>query len=225
MPITTVIFDAYGTLFDIAAAARRVAAEGSFPALKDLWQDLASDWRNKQLEYSWLRAVTGDHTDFWQVTQDALDWTMERHGLSDPALRDELLDLYRQLDAYPDARSCLEALRTQGIGIGILSNGSPAMIATACDAGGLNGLIDKILSVETVGVFKPSPKVYNLVETKFSVSRDSVLFASSNGWDASCAAAYGFVSVWVNRNGLPLDRLPGRPAHILKDLADVPNLI
>lgn len=225
MPITTVIFDAYGTLFDISAAARRVADEGSFPALQDVWQDLAADWRNKQLEYSWLRAVTGDHTDFWQVTQESLDWSMERHGLSDPELRNKLLDLYRQLDAYSDAKACLETLRTKGIDIGILSNGSPAMLTSACDAAGLDGLVDKILSVEAVGVFKPSPKTYNLVETQFHASRDSVLFASSNGWDAGCAAAYGFVSIWVNRNDLPLDRLPGRPAHILKDLSDVPGLI
>lgn len=225
MPITTVIFDAYGTLLDVSAAARDAAAEDRSPQLAEAWPKLAQDWRAKQLEYSWLRAITGDHCDFWTVTQNALDWALEAQALTDPALRARLLDLYRDLQAFPEAKACLEALRARGLATGILSNGSPNMLASACDAAGISGLLDHVLSVEEVGVFKPSPRVYDLVGTRFGAATDQVLFVSSNGWDAGCAAAYGFTTTWVNRADAPIDQLPGRPAHIVPDLSRVPNLI
>ncbi|MBU2982808.1 haloacid dehalogenase type II [Lentibacter algarum] len=226
MPITTCVFDAYGTLFDVSAAAREAASEPAFPALEGNWQALAMHWRDRQLQYTWLRAVTGDHCDFWQVTQDGLDWALEACGLAgDAALRERLLQLYFELSAYPEVPTMLSALKSKGLTTAILSNGSPAMLEGAVGSAGLTDLLDANLSVESVGVFKPSAKVYNLVETELNVSKSEVLFVSSNGWDAGCAAAYGFRTAWVNRLGLPVDRLPGTPHHELTDLSTLPKLI
>jgi len=225
MAVTTCIFDAYGTLFDVSAAARAAAAEPGRAILAGCWQALAEDWRVKQLSYSWLRAVAGDHTDFWTVTQDALDWALERHGLDgDPELRARLLALYRELEAYPEVPGMLAALRDRGLATAILSNGSPGMLADAAASAGIGGLLDDCLSVESVGVFKPARVVYDLVGQRFGTAPDQVLFVSSNGWDAAAAAAYGFVTLWVNRRGEPVDRLPGRPALVLPDLSGVPAL-
>ncbi len=224
MAITTLVFDAYGTLFDVAAAARDAAAEGTFPELADLWPKLAADWRDKQLQYTWLRAVAGPHTDFWHVTQDALDWAMAANGLADPALRQRLLDLYRELRAYPEVPEVLTALKKSGMRTAILSNGSPEMLRDAVQSAGLGDSLDHTWSVEEVGVFKPSEKVYGLVEAHLGVTRSEVLFVSSNGWDAACASAYGFRTVWVNRAQAPVDRLPGVPDAIEQDLTDLPSL-
>ncbi len=222
--ITTCIFDAYGTLFDVTAAAREAAAEPGAEVLRDIWQKLASDWRLKQLEYSWLRAVTGAHTDFWAVTQDGLDWAMEASGLQDPGLRERLLSLYWQLSAYPEVPQMLSALKQMGMNTAILSNGSPDMLNGAVSSAGIEDLLDDVLSVESVGVFKPHDSVYALVEQRFGCTREEVLFVSSNGWDAGCATGYGFTCAWVNRLDAPVDRLPWRPAHVLSDLTSIPDL-
>lgn len=224
MPLSTCVFDAYGTLFDVSAAARAAAAEPGNEALAACWQALSAHWRTKQLQYSWLRAVTGDHTDFWAVTQDGLDWAMEAVGLSDPALRERLLALYWELDAYAEVPAMLAALKAAGRGTAILSNGSPDMLDGAVRSAGLGDLLDAILSVESVGVFKPDARVYDLVGSHFGTPRSDVLFVSSNGWDAAGAAAYGFRTAWVNRAGEPVDRLPGRPDWILTDLTTIPDL-
>ncbi|SLN73698.1 (S)-2-haloacid dehalogenase 4A [Roseivivax jejudonensis] len=226
MPITTCIFDAYGTLFDVGSAARAAAREPGREALADCWQDVAEDWRQKQLQYTWLRAITGDHCPFWQVTQDGLDWALENRGLDgDDELRDRLLALYRELDAYPEVPGMLRALKASGHTCAILSNGSPDMLDSSVAAAGLGGSLDAVLSVEEVGVFKPAAAVYDLVGRRFGVDKDAVLFVSSNGWDAGCATAYGFETVWANRGGHPVDRLPGRPAHVLPDLSRLPELV
>ena len=220
--ITTCIFDAYGTLFDVNAAARAMAAmpgQGDFAAI---WQQVAADWRAKQLQYTWLRTLTGAHCDFWQVTQDGLDWALERAGHTDPGLRAQLLDLYRHLPAYPEGPGVLAALKQAGVARAILSNGSPDMLAAAVASAGIADLLDDVLSVEAVGRFKPHPSVYDLVGARFSTRPDQVLFVSSNGWDIAGAAAYGFDTIWINRTGDPVDRLPGRPAAIARDLGAVP---
>lgn len=225
MPITTCIFDAYGTLFDVAAAARQAASEPQFPHLRDSWAELASHWRLKQLQYTWLRAITGAHADFWDVTRDGLDWAMEAAGLDgDAALRQRLLDLYWELQAYPEVPAMLKALKDAGMNTAILSNGSPAMLDGAVRSAGLADVLDDVLSVESVGVFKPDSRVYDLVGERFGCAKDSVLFVSSNGWDAAGASGYGFVTAWVNRAGEPVDRLPWKPAHILPDLTAIPDL-
>ncbi|MEM8656036.1 MAG: haloacid dehalogenase type II [Pseudomonadota bacterium] len=226
MPITTCIFDAYGTLFDVAAAARIAAREPDFPQLADRWTAVAEHWRLKQLQYTWLRAVTGAHTDFWQVTQDGLDWALEKNGFGDDAaLRARLLALYWELQAYPEVPAMLHALKDKGLNTAILSNGSPDMLKGAVQSAGIGDVLDDCLSVESVGIFKPDVRVYDLVGKRFACARDEVLFVSSNGWDAAGASGYGFATVWVNRAGEPVDRLPWAPQHILTDLTGIPELV
>ncbi|SEP71837.1 haloacid dehalogenase type II [Thalassovita taeanensis] len=226
MTITTCIFDAYGTLFDVAAAARQAASEPGQTKLAASWPKLAEHWRLKQLQYSWLRAITGDHTGFWQVTQDGLDWALEANGLDgDAALRDRLLALYWELSAYAEVPAMLTALKSAGMNTAILSNGSPEMLDGAVQSAGIGDLLDDVLSVESVGIFKPAPQVYELVTKRFGCTRDQVLFVSSNGWDAGAAAGYGFTTAWVNRAGDPVDRLPARPQHMLSDLTEIPKLV
>jgi 2-haloacid dehalogenase len=224
MTLTTCIFDAYGTLFDVSAAAREAAAEPENAALAGIWPALARDWRQKQLQYTWLRAVTGDHADFWEVTQNGLDWAMAAAGLADPALRDRLLALYRTLSAFPEVPAMLSRLKGMGLNTAILSNGSPAMLADAVTSAGIGDMLDDLLSVESVGVFKPHRSVYDLVGRRFGCAPEQVLFISSNGWDAAAAAGYGFATAWVNRADEPVDRLPWVPAHTLSDLSPIPEL-
>lgn len=222
--IKAVVFDAYGTLFDVTAAARAAAAEPGREAFAALWPDVARDWRLKQLQYSWLRAVTGAHCDFWQVTKDGLDWALEAAKLDNPELRERLLALYWELDAYPEVPAMLSRLRDARLSTAILSNGSPDMLGGAVESAGLEDLLDVVLSVEQVGVFKPARAVYDLVGAALGASPDQVLFVSSNGWDAAAATGYGFTTAWVNRAGEPVDRLPWTPAHILSDLTSIPKL-
>lgn len=224
MPITTYVFDAYGTLFDVNAAAQAAAAEPEHAALRDIWPKLAFDWRRKQLEYTWLRAVADRHCDFWAVTEDGLDWALAAQGLDDPATRTRLLELYRELAAYPEVPAMLAALKAAGKQTAILSNGSPAMLAAAVASAGIGQQLDALLSVESVGVFKPHAKVYDMVEVHFGCARGEVLFVSSNGWDAAGAAGYGFQTAWVNRAGDPVDNLYARPQHILPDLTTIPEI-
>lgn len=224
MTITTCVFDAYGTLFDVSAAARAAAREPGGKRLANLWPGLAEDWRRKQLEYSWLRAVTGAHADFRQVTADGLDWAMEAAGLADPALRDRLMALYDRLEAYPEVPAMLAALKATGFTTAILSNGSPPMLASAVASASIGPQLDATLSVESAGIFKPSARVYDLVGQHFGCTSAEVLFVSANGWDAACAQGYGFTTAWVNRAGQPVDRLPWRPARILPDLTEIPDL-
>lgn len=225
MPITTCVFDAYGTLFDVAAAARQAAAEPAFAAIKDDWPAIADHWRLKQLQYTWLRAVADAHTDFWEVTQNGLDWALEKTGHNgDPALRERLLALYWELQAYPEVPQMLTALKDAGMNTAILSNGSPDMLQGAVDSAGIGSVLDVSLSVESVGVFKPHASVYDLVGQYFGCVKSEVLFVSSNGWDAAAATGYGFTTAWVNRAGEPMDRLPWTPAHVLSDLTGIPKL-
>ena len=225
MTITTCIFDAYGTLFDVAAAARNVASEPGRESFATHWPAIANHWRLKQLQYTWLRAVTGDHTDFWQVTQDGLDWALEAEGLiGDTSLRERLLQLYWELECYPEVPQMLTDLKAAGMNTAILSNGSPEMLAGAVQSAGIGGVLDDVLSVESVGVFKPASVVYDLVGQRFGCTKEEVLFVSSNGWDAAAAAGYGFTTAWVNRAGDPIDRLPATPGSILNDLTGIPAL-
>lgn len=224
MPIKACVFDAYGTLFDVAAAAREAAAEPGREAFAACWQKVATDWRLKQLQYTWLRAVADAHTDFWEVTQNGLDWALEASGLEDAELRERLLALYFQLSAYPEVPKMLATLKAEGFATAILSNGEPAMLKGAVDSAGVADVLDDVLSVQDVGVFKPHRSVYQMVNDRFDVASGEVLFVSSNGWDAAHGAGFGFVSVWVNRAGEPMDRLPWTPAHVLGDLTSIPDL-
>lgn len=225
MSITTCIFDAYGTLFDVTAAARKVALEPGFEALEPRWAEVATLWRSKQLQYSWLRALADAHTDFWEVTQDGLDWALEATGLdNDPDLRQRLLDLYWHLECFDEVPEVLGALKDAGMKVAILSNGSPDMLDAAVTSAGVGDYLDDILSVESVGIFKPDRRVYDMVGARFKCRADEVLFVSSNGWDAACASGYGFTTAWVNRKSEPMDRLPWVPLTVLPDLTEIPQL-
>lgn len=221
MTITTCIFDAYGTLFDVSAAARAMAEEPGQDRFAEVWQEVAAHWRAKQLQYTWIRALTGRHADFWQVTQDALDWALERCEATDAELRERLLGLYFTLEAYPEVPGMLADLKAAGMATGILSNGAPEMLEGAVDSALIGDLLDAVLSVESVGIFKPDARVYDLVGAHFGCARDQVLFVSSNGWDVASASAYGFRTLWVNRAGEPVDRLPDPPDRIAADLTGI----
>lgn len=223
MPKDLFVFDAYGTLFDMAGAARAVANGDTQVA--PMWPALAEDWRRKQLEYSWLRTIMGAHADFAEVTADALDWALEVRGVRDSRLRAALLAAFRHLPCYAEVPAALEALRARGKRLAILSNGTSDMLAEAVEAAGLTGQFEAVISVEAAGVFKPAAAVYALVEAQTGVPPARVVFVSSNGWDIAGAARFGFTTAWVNRGGAPIDRLPHGPARIIQDLSKLEALV
>jgi 2-haloacid dehalogenase len=217
--IQACVFDAYGTLFDVHSAVARLRA-----CLGDHADALSQLWRTKQLEYSWLRALMGRHADFWRVTGDALDYALARTG-ADPAVREPLMQAYLSLDAYPEVPDVLRRLRAGGLTTAILSNGEPRMLEAGARSAGIVGLLDAILTVEDVGIFKPHPKVYQLAVDRLGVRADQIAFQSSNAWDVSGAAAFGLRAVWINRQGTPPERLPGAAEHELRDLSGLPSLL
>lgn len=215
--ISACVFDAYGTLFDVSSVAR-----GAQDALGERWQALSELWRTKQLQYTWLRGLGGHHADFWQVTGDALDFAMGTLGIKDDALRARLMDLYLRIAAYPEVPAMLAELKSRGIKLAILSNGTPRMLAAAVANSGIAKYFDAVLSVEEVGVFKPHPSVYGLAPRRLEVSNEQICFLSSNGWDAFAAKAFGFRVLWCNRFGQMPERLPGTPDGEITDLAMLP---
>lgn len=218
--IRACVFDAYGTLFDVNAAARHCADQ-----IGDAWQPLAETWRAKQLQYTWLRALTGQHVDFWQVTQDALDFALASLSIDDPGLRAELADLYLRLDAYPEVPQMLADLKAAGLKTAILSNGSPKMLDAAVANAGIGDLLDAVLTVESVGIFKPHPSVYRLAEQQFGFGPGQMSFQSSNGWDAYSAKAFGFKVVWVNRFGQAEEHIPDTPDLQIADLTGLADIV
>lgn len=218
--IRACVFDAYGTLFDVTSAAAREK-----DALGDKWQPLAELWRTKQLQYTWLRSLMGRHADFWQVTGEALDYSMASLKIVDPALRERLMSLYLTLTSYPEVKATLEKLKAGGMKLAILSNGSPRMLAAATENAAIAGLLDAVLSVEQVGIFKVHPSVYALATERFGIERNQVCFLSSNGWDAHAAKAYGFHVVWCNRFGQAPEQLPEVPDGQITTLAELPEIL
>jgi len=214
------VFDAYGTLFDFASAAKRCR-----DVLGDGIDKLTALWRDKQLQYTWLRALQGRHLDFWQVTGDALDFALETLAIEVPGLRDRLMNLYLTLDAFPEVPDVLERLKRAGQRTAILSNGSPEMLAAVVKAAGLDSLLDAVLSVEEVGVYKPHPKVYQLAVDRLGVPATAIAYQSSNAWDAYAASAFGMRVVWCNRYGQRPERLPGSPDRMVKSLTELPALV
>ena len=218
--IKACVFDAYGTLFDYASAAA-----GCRDLLGDKTERLTALWRDKQLQYSWLRAIQGRHADFWQVTGDALDYALEALELEDDALRQRLMSLYLTLAVFPEVPEVLRRLKTVGLATAILSNGSPAMLGAAVDGAGIGGLLDAVLSVEEVGVYKPHSKVYQLALDRLGAAAGMILFISSNAWDAYAASAFGMRVVWCNRYTQRREHLPGRPDREIRTLAELPALL
>lgn len=218
--IEACVFDAYGTLFDFASAAARCQ---ELP--KDKAATLTPLWRDKQLHYSWLRGLQNRHADFWQVTGDALDFALETLGMADPALRDRLMQLYRELATFPEVPGVLERLKRASYRIAILSNGSPPMLEAAVESAGIGHLLDAVLSVEEAGVYKPHPRVYQLALDRLGLDAAAIAFQSSNAWDAHAASAFGMRVVWCNRYGQRRERLPGAPDAEIKTLAELPELL
>jgi 2-haloacid dehalogenase len=206
------VFDAYGTLFDVHSAVGRGGA-----TLGDKAQGVSDLWRQKQLEYTWLRSLMDTHVDFWQVTSEGLDYALAAHGIDDPALKDSLMNLYLTLD--------VGALRANGKATAILSNGEPRMLEAAVGSAGLTDLLDKVLSIETVGIYKPDRRVYQLAVDELGVEAGRICFVSTNAWDASGAAHFGFKVAWLNRFGKQPDRLPGDIRGEITTLADLPGLL
>ncbi|HEY7383862.1 MAG TPA: haloacid dehalogenase type II [Beijerinckiaceae bacterium] len=218
--IRACVFDAYGTLFDYASAAA-----GARDILGEDWQRLAALWRDKQLQYTWLRAAQGRHADFWQVTGDALHFALETLGIDGTALHHRLMSLYLRLDTFPEVPEMLARLKAAGMTTAILSNGSPRMLQAAVDNAEIRGLLDHVLSVEEAGVFKPHRSVYQLAVDRLGVSPQAISFQSSNAWDAHAASAFGMRVVWCNRYGQRRERLPGAPDREVRTLADLPGIV
>lgn len=218
--IKACVFDAYGTLFDVHSAVTRERAR-----IGDQADALSQLWRTKQLEYTWLRALMGRHLDFWQVTGDALDYALARLELDPAGIREPLMQAYLALDAYPEVPEMLARLRQGGLKTAILSNGEPRMLAAGAKSAGIDRLLDAVLSVETVGIFKPHPSVYQLALDQLRVAADEIAFQSSNAWDVNGASTFGLRPVWINRFGAPAERLPGGAEHELKNLSGLPDLL
>ncbi len=218
--IKACVFDAYGTLFDVHSAVGKHR-----PRLGDLADPVSNLWRTKQLEYTWLRSLMGVHADFWKVTQDALDFAFDMHGIDNPDLRKDLMAAYLELECYPEVPQALSTLKSRGFQLAILSNGTPAMLEAAVKNAGLEDLIEQNLSVENVGIYKPDPRVYRMAVDGLNVRSDEIVFQSSNAWDAAGASAFGFKVAWVNRFGQSEERLPGRPDVEIKNLMELPVLL
>lgn len=218
--IEACVFDAYGTLFDVDSAARTAQ-----DWLGEKWQPLAEMWRAKQLQYTWLRGLAGHHADFWQVTGDALDFALSTLQLEDSALRARLLNLYMVLSAYPEVPDTLKRLKAAGMKLAILSNGTPAMLAAAAANAGIVDLLNAMLSVEEVKVYKPHPAVYGLACERLNVVAARICFLSSNAWDAYSAKAFGFRVIWCNRFGQAAERIPETPDAQIATLAELPDIV
>ncbi len=220
MNVVACVFDAYGTLFDVHSAV------GRYHSLLGPSADAISQlWRAKQLEYSWLRSLMQTHADFWQVTRDALDFACEAFGVSDEALKQALLAAYLSLDCYPEVKDTLLRLQQRGFRSAILSNGSPAMLAAAVQSAGLVGMLERVISVEEAGIYKPAPRVYQLAVEQLGVHAKEVCFLSSNAWDAAGAARFGFRVVWINRFRQHRERLPFGPEFEIQSLVELPTLL
>ena len=218
--IRACLFDAYGTLFDFASAAARC------PGVPEHQRSLlTSIWRDKQLQYSWLRTIQGRYVDFWQVTGDALDFALETLEIDNPDVRQALLDLYLTLDAFPEVPDTLMWLRQSGFKTAILSNGSPAMLDAAVSGAGLAALFDAVLSAASVRSYKTHPTVYQYALDQLGLPPGAISFQSSNAWDAHAASEFGMRVVWCNRYGQRREHLPGSPDHEISTLAELPRLL
>ena len=217
--IKAIIFDAYGTLFDVNSAAEKCKEK-----LGDKWEGFANYWRTTQLEYTWLRSLMRRHKDFWQITEDSLDKSMNFYNI-DNAMRSELLNLYKVLSPFTEVRDTLNKLKQSNYKLAILSNGTPDLLNELVVSNQLKDIFDDIFSVEEAGIFKPDSKVYDLPINKYNIEKNEVLFLSANTWDVSGAGNYGYNTVWVNRNNNIFDKLDFEPNQRISNLSELLDLI
>ena len=217
--IKAIIFDAYGTLFDVNSAAEKYKDK-----IGDKWESFANYWRTTQLEYTWLRSLMSRHKDFWQVTKDSLDKSMKAFKIYS-SMRGDLLDLYKILSTFPEVKEVLSKLKEKNYKLAILSNGTPTLLNELVKSNNLEGIFDKIFSIEQVGIYKPSSKVYDIPIQKYKIQKDEVMFLSANTWDVSGAGNYGYKSVWVNRNNNVFDSLDYIPQYEVNNLGELLDLI
>ena len=213
--IKAIIFDAYGTLFDVNSAAEKCKDK-----IGNKWEAFANYWRTTQLEYTWLRSLMKRHKDFWQITEDSLDKSMSVFKI-DNSMRDELLDLYKILSPFEEVPEVLKSLKEKNFKLAILSNGTPSLLNELVQSNKLNNLFDDIFSIEEVGVFKPDSKVYDMPIKKYKIEKNEVAFLSANTWDVSGGGNYGYNSIWVNRNNNIFDKLDYSPQNEIKNLNDL----
>ena len=217
--VKAIIFDAYGTLFDVNSAAEKCKDK-----IGDKWEPFANFWRTTQLEYTWLRSLMGRHKDFWQVTEDSLDKSMKAFNI-DSSMKNELLNLYKILSPYKEVSETLKALKEKKFKLAILSNGTPSLLDELVKSNNLNNLFDDIFSIEEVGVYKPDSKVYDIPVKKYKIKKDEIAFLSANTWDVSGGGNYGYQAIWVNRNNNIFDNLDYKPTNEIKSLKELTNLI
>ncbi len=217
--IKAIIFDAYGTLFDVNSAAEKCKDK-----IGDKWEGFANHWRTTQLEYTWLRSLMNRHKDFWQITEDSLDKSMKTFKI-DSSMKNELLDLYKILSTFSEVPEVLKSLKEKNYKLAILSNGTPSLLNELVKSNNLNNIFDNIFSIEEVGVFKPDSKVYAIPVNKYKVQKNEIVFLSANTWDVSGGGNYGYNSIWVNRNNNVFDNLDFKPKYKIKNLQELKQLI
>jgi len=217
--IKAIIFDAYGTLFDVNSAAEKCKDK-----IGDKWEGFANFWRTTQLEYTWLRSLMKRHKDFWQITEDSLDKSMKTYKI-DPTMKNELLNLYKSLSPYKEVHEVLIKLKEKNFKLAILSNGTPSLLNELVKSNNLENVFDDLFSIEQVGIYKPDSKVYDMPINKYQIEKNEVYFLSSNTWDVSGGGNYGYNSIWVNRNNNIFDKLDYSPKHQIKQLGELLDIL
>ena len=217
--IKVIIFDAYGTLFDVNSAAEKCKLK-----IGEKWKNFSSYWRTTQLEYTWLRSLMKRHKDFWQITEDSLDKSMHEYSI-DVSMRDELLNLYKVLSTFPEVKEVLKKLKEKNYKLAILSNGTPSLLNELVKSNNLVNIFNDIFSIEEVGIYKPASKVYDIPIKKYKVQKKEVIFLSANTWDVSGGGNYGYNSIWVNRSNNTFDKLDYKPKYQVKSLNEILDLI
>lgn len=217
--IKAIIFDAYGTLFDVNSAAEKCKDK-----IGDKWEGFANFWRTTQLEYTWLRSLMKRHKDFWQITEDSLDKSMKTYKI-DPTMKNELLNLYKSLSPYEEVDEVLIKLKEKNFKLAILSNGTPSLLNELVKSNNLENVFDDLFSIEQVGIYKPDSKVYDMPINKYQIKKNEVYFLSSNTWDVSGGGNYGYNSIWVNRNNNIFDKLDYSPKHQIKQLGELLDIL
>ena len=217
--IKAIVFDAYGTLFDVNSAAEKCKGK-----IGDKWEGFANFWRTTQLEYTWLRSLMKRHKDFWQVTEDSLDKSMKAFKI-DSSMKSELLNLYKVLSPYPEVKEVLKCLKVKKYKLSILSNGTPALLNGLIKNNNLDNIFDDLFSIEEVGIYKPDVKVYDMPKNKYQIKNEEIAFLSANTWDVSGGGNYGYNAIWVNRNSDIFDNLDYKPKNEVNNLSQLLNLV